>query len=260
MTRKMPMHVQVANALRQRIASGRYRKSGLPPELILMKEFEVSRHTMRSAMQRLVADGLIERRAGKGTRVLRRRTGGQWVGSLDNLLEFPIENIELLDSDSVPAKDYPDIAESFGISPRGRIVRYVRKLNVGDQAVGISHMFVPPHLASQVPPEELDKELLLTLVEEYCGVRAYRARQKSSAGLADRQLARQLDVEVGAPLLMMTRSYTTRDGEKIMHIIIWCRPDRYEHTIDFINEGKDQADAAGKSGSGATRKGILTSA
>jgi len=211
-------------------------------------------------MQRLVADGMIERRAGKGTTVVRRRTGGQWVGSLDNLLEFPIESIELLESKPVPAKDYPDIASSFGISPRGRIVRYVRRLNVNNQVVGISHLFVPPHLASQVPSNELDKELLLTLVEEYGGVRAYRARQSSSAGLADRHLARQLEVEIGAPLLVMNRSYTTRDGEKIMHIILWCRPDRYEHTIDFINESKEQSDGGAKAAVGAVRKGILASA
>jgi GntR family transcriptional regulator len=100
----------------------------------------------------------------------------------------------------------------------------------------------------------------LTLVEEYGGVRAYRARQRTSAGLADRQLARQLEVEVGAPLLLLTRSYTTRDGEKIMHIILWCRPDRYEHTIDFINESKEPSAAAEKATTGTVRKGMLASA
>jgi GntR family transcriptional regulator len=239
MTRsKVPMHLQITNTLRQRIVSGRYRKSGLPAELSLMEEFDVSRHTIRAAMQRLVSDGLIERRAGKGTTVVRHRTAGQWVGSLETLLEFPIESIQFLEAKSHPAKAFPEIAASFGISPKGRIFRFTRKLLVNSEVSGISHLFLRPELASKVPTSELEKELLLTLVEEYGGVRATRAVQTISAAAADRQLARQLEVEVGAPLLVLSRSYTVQDGDKLMHIVLWCRPDRYNHTIEFVNEPK----------------------
>lgn len=239
MTRsKIPMHLQITNALRQRIVSGRYRKLGLPAELSLMQEFGVSRHTIRAAMQRLVTDGLIERRAGKGTTVVRHRTAGQWVGSLETLLEFSIESIQPLDARSFPANDFPEIAASFGISPKARIFRFTRKLLVNSEVAGVSHLFLRPELASKVPTRELKKELLLTLVEEYGGMRATRSVQTISATSADRQLARQLEVEVGAPILVLNRSYTVQDGAKIMHIVLWCRPDRYQHTIEFVNEPK----------------------
>src|SRR5205085_1065842 len=82
--------------------------TGLPPELVLVEEFGVSRHTVRAALQRLVADGLIERRAGLGTTVTKRAAGGSWlIGSLDELLEYQVDQIELLDARLVPGKDFP---------------------------------------------------------------------------------------------------------------------------------------------------------
>ena len=56
------MYQQVANILRDRIAYGIYPKDELlPPEMLLLSEFNVSRHTIREAMRMLVGEGLIER-------------------------------------------------------------------------------------------------------------------------------------------------------------------------------------------------------
>lgn len=61
------MHQVIAEKLRHRIADGAFPDGRVPPELVLMDDFQVSRHTIRAALQRLVTDGLIERRAGSGT-------------------------------------------------------------------------------------------------------------------------------------------------------------------------------------------------
>ena len=62
------MYQQVANVLRDRIAYGIYPKDELlPPEMLLLSEFNVSRHTIREAMRMLVGEGLIERSPGRGT-------------------------------------------------------------------------------------------------------------------------------------------------------------------------------------------------
>jgi DNA-binding FadR family transcriptional regulator len=52
----------LARTLRERIARGVYAK-GVPTESALMAEFGMSRYAVRSALQRLERDGLIERRA-----------------------------------------------------------------------------------------------------------------------------------------------------------------------------------------------------
>ncbi len=64
---KKPLYLQISDALRSEIKSGKY-KSGekLPSENMLARKFSVSRLTAREAMSVLVNEGLIEKYQGKG--------------------------------------------------------------------------------------------------------------------------------------------------------------------------------------------------
>lgn len=54
----VPLHDQLASALRELIHSGRLRpRQSLPPELALVRDLGVSRHTVRHALAELVAKG-----------------------------------------------------------------------------------------------------------------------------------------------------------------------------------------------------------
>ena len=66
-----PLWSQLFEILNERIAENVYEAgSVLPTEAELMKEFSVSRITVRQAMNRLLQEGLISRRRGSGTVVL----------------------------------------------------------------------------------------------------------------------------------------------------------------------------------------------
>lgn len=68
MTRK---YHKIAAELKEKIISGVYPPdSNLPPELQLCTEYDVSRQTIRAALQILVDEGLIQRRQGSGSRIL----------------------------------------------------------------------------------------------------------------------------------------------------------------------------------------------
>ena len=64
-------YLEIASLLRQQILSGTYPpNSMLPTEQQLCAVHEVSRQTIRAALQQLVEEGLIQRRQGSGSRVL----------------------------------------------------------------------------------------------------------------------------------------------------------------------------------------------
>jgi GntR family transcriptional regulator of arabinose operon len=70
--RSAPKHVLIHDEIAAAIASGVYAPGQqLPTEKELVRTFNASRPTVARAMQRLVADGLIDRRAGSGTFVRR---------------------------------------------------------------------------------------------------------------------------------------------------------------------------------------------
>jgi len=64
----MTKHQIISKEIRAEIAAGKYNESGqLPSEAQLVNRFQVSRPTVARALQDLIAEGLIERRAGSGT-------------------------------------------------------------------------------------------------------------------------------------------------------------------------------------------------
>lgn len=70
--RSAPKHILIHDEIAAAIASGAYQPGQqLPTELELVRTFKASRPTVARAMQRLAAEGLVDRRAGSGTFVKR---------------------------------------------------------------------------------------------------------------------------------------------------------------------------------------------
>ncbi len=72
----IPLHVQLLNQLRHLILSGQWTPgSRIPSEPKFQQQLKISRSTIRQALNKAEAEGLIERVAGKGTFVASLPTG-----------------------------------------------------------------------------------------------------------------------------------------------------------------------------------------
>lgn len=241
--KRRPMHREIADQLRQRIASNQYQGSELPRELSLMKEFGVSRHTIRTALQHLVNDGLIERRAGSGTKVTERAKGGIWAaGSLGELIgEFTPDQYLTLSIREEPVDRFPEAAALFGLEKGELIFHILRILTLNDLPYAFVNILALKENARMVPESELGMKPLIQLIEQYAKVRPARVRQVTSASTADEQTARQLGIKAGTAVLHLRRTYFHSGGRPFLHVDLLCRPDRYQHVIDFVHEASPQA-------------------
>src|SRR5690554_816032 len=95
----IPYHVQVEKYLRELIRIKEYAsgESFLPKEESLAKRFGISRNTVRQAIDKLVQEGLVERKRGVGSKVVNQNIStrlDQWISFTKEMKDKGIEVVE----------------------------------------------------------------------------------------------------------------------------------------------------------------------
>jgi len=239
----LPKYHQVYLVLREQLAEGRFVR-GVPGEMHLMKEFGVARVTVRKALERLVADGLIERSPGRGTVAVtpaRERGaepqggGARLTGLLENIVDMGLRtSVKVVRCEVLPASDV--VARQLEV-PSGEPVQ--KAVRVRSSRLGpLSHIttHVPQSIAKAFGRRELARKPILMLIEG-SGVVIGRARQSISAKLADAEVARLLQVDVGSALLAVQRLVFDINGRPVQSLQGLYRPDRYQYQMQLSRVG-----------------------
>lgn len=243
-TLPLPKYHQIYLVLREQLEEGRYDAGGLPGELHLMRDFGVARVTVRRALERLAAEGLIERAPGRGT--VRRSAPaaagaaeapgrGSFNGLLENIVSLGLRTtVRVAACEVVTAPD--GVAERLALPGGSPVQKAVRVRSTRDGPLSHITTFVPALLAAAFGRRELARKPILILLEE-SGVRIGRAEQTISARLADASVARALEVEVGSALLSVSRLTYDTDERPVQWLQGLYRPDRYQYQMQLSRVG-----------------------
>ncbi|NKQ53676.1 GntR family transcriptional regulator [Amycolatopsis sp. K13G38] len=227
-----PKHAQLREILRRSIERELPPGSPIPSERELAERYEVSRLTVRSAIGKLVEEGLLTRARGKGTFTAARRMELQLylMSFTDDMRRRGlVPTTEVLDrtTEIPPATT----ASALGLGHGRPAYRLVRLRRADGVPLALERGWYHPARV----PELLDLDLTASLYEQIArhhGVRFDHARQTVWAEVADRETARLLGIRAGSPLLAFRRISTTR-GEPVEDITSWYRADRYQVSMDL---------------------------
>lgn len=229
-----PLYHQIYMVLREKIRRGEIAQDSIMPgEQDLSRCFEVSRITVKRALNDLAADGFVTRHRGRGTVV----SGGSSVpvvkGSFDTLIEslhiMGLETeVELLEVANVAASE--EIAKQLDVELQSKVQRATRLRKL--QGEPFSHLvtYVPWKIASLYSVKQLASTPLLTVLERV-GAAPIEAEQWITATGADPSVARALDVPTGAPLLKIERVMRGAKGVPVQLIHAHYRPDRFQYHV-----------------------------
>lgn len=216
--------------LRDRIVSGELEPQvRLPSEPALASKHDVSRTTVRRALDQLSQDRLIERRPGAGTFVRGFSSAGRIVVDFANVFNHLLDmgrrtQVRLLSFGYVQPTE--DVAVALGLSPEGRAQRSVRVRLMDDVPFSYLVAHVPEAIGTRFTETELGSTPMLELLER-SGRSAYTAVQTIGAAQAGPEVADALEVPLGAALLSITRVVRSATGQGVEHLYALYRPERY---------------------------------
>ncbi|RAI02973.1 GntR family transcriptional regulator [Acuticoccus sediminis] len=224
--------------LRDQIAAGQLPAgSRLPAEPALADAFNVSRVTIRRALERLAAEQLIDKRPGSGTFV--RKDVAKRQGIIADVANVFTHLREMGRSTEARlltfAYQMPTewIRDALRMEDDERVQVSVRVRHVDGVPFSYLTASVPERIGRAYSREDLAALPLLELIER-SGHSAETATQDISATLASPDVAEALDLSVGAPLISLTRAVYGRDGEGLEYLQALYRPDRYSLQMDLV--------------------------
>jgi GntR family transcriptional regulator len=230
-----PLYRQVCDQLRAELDRGLWKPGDmLPTEAELGAVYGVSVGTVRQAVMSLVREGLIVRRPGKGSFVTRldgSRSLARFFrfreGASGKALDPAIRVVAMKKLRAAPAP----IAEAMQLG-RCDPVLFLRRTLVQDHTpICIYDSYLPYDRVAGLERETLGEKRLYRALEEHLGVHVVAAEEKLRAGVVTGDEAELLEVEDGAPVILIERTAYTHTGVVIEWRRTMGRSDQFVYRI-----------------------------
>lgn len=227
---KLPFYHQLYEILRQNIVRGEWQPDDmLPSEVELMERYNVSRITVRQALDELVNEGLIYRQRGRGTFVA-HPTVDQ---ALTRIISFTedmrqrgfIPGTEVLFSGLEPAP--PEVAEKLQLEPGTELVRLDRLRLADNEPMSMEESHLVHRYCPGILQHDYAANPLREVLEQHYDIRLVRAKQTIRAIAAPRKIADKLSIPANTPLLYIERISYSSQNIPVEFLRLYHRGDRY---------------------------------
>lgn len=219
-----PLHRQLRDLMMARIEAGEWSPGTyLPSESRLAEDYGVAVGTLRKALLDMAAEGVVQRRQGKGTVVVSHDSDAVLfrffnLRGPDGRRLRPESRVLSRARIAACSAD----ADALGLPPRAQVIRITRVRDIGGTPVLYEHILLD---AARFGRLETDPDILPnTLYQLYqteMGATVHRAREALRAVSADKACARELGIAEGTPLLQIRRVALDYGGAPIELRLSW---------------------------------------
>ena len=229
-----PRYHQLYVSLRSWVQDGSYRPGQqIPTEPKLCELFDVSRITVRKAITELVREGWLVKHQGKGTFVESSRA--RPAAALDMAqMRSQIADLaaatEVRDLQIAELDPDEETRAALQLEAGARVQRATHIRVLAGVPLGLITTWVPVDIAARVEPREMSRYPMFELLGR-AGVALADADQWIGATLAGVEAARALTVDVGAPLLRISRIVYAEGGRAVERVLAMYRADAYQYRM-----------------------------
>lgn len=234
MVSSLPVYIQIHDKIKNDIEHGVWKIGDrLPSERELATQFNVSRMTLRQAIQTLADEGILERKIGSGTYVARKKVQEKMTGTT-SFTDIMLSQNRVPSSKTVSyyvAKPSSSEMEKLKLKENEQIVRMERIRFADDLPICFEVASVPYSLVDQYSKTEITSSFYKTL-EEKGGNKIGHANQTISAMLASEQIADYLKIKRGDAILRLRQISYFENGIPFEYVRTQYVGNRFEFYLE----------------------------
>lgn len=229
----VPLYYKLAEIIQLKIEEGEYKKGQMiPSERELCKIYDMSRITVRRAIDQLVTQGKLEKVQGKGTFVVSKSI----VQNLGNIYSFSqemekqgkISSTVLVERKIILADN--KLANHLGINENDEVI-YIERLRCAeDIAVMVEKTYFKYDKYKYLMDLDLSKETLYKSLEEKFGVRIDKAIETFKACQLNDYECGLLNTPKHQYGLLVSRTTYSKDVP-VCYAVIVSKGDTFEFTV-----------------------------
>lgn len=227
------LYIKIMNDIKEKINTGVYDiGSALPTEKKLIKEYAVSRITVRKAVEELVKLNLVEKRRGSGTYVLGKQYSHELRGlagtteileGCNKIVKYRVFQFSLI-------TDNAAVHKMLGMQ-EGEPLYYIRRVKyVDDNPHIVEDSYMPVSLFPDLNISTLEKSKF-AYVERDKGMDIQGSRQEFMAVEPDPVIMDMLNMEKSHPVMNLRSISNLVDGRRFDYTEAWFHPNAHKLAI-----------------------------
>lgn len=229
------LYLQIKDVLIKRIQTGAWKPNTLiPTEQELIKEFDVSRTTIRQAITILVQNGLLEKKQGRGTVVKAQNLIGN-LGKLRGFAEEVVERGQTPHSKLLRAEFREDLYHENDMLKvnEGEPILLVERIRFADEVpIALERTCWPKEIGDILIQCDLNQAKYYEVLEQH-NYYLKKANERITAINATIHEADSLGIRPGEALLEMTRLSRGLNDHPIEYTKTKYRSDQYHYNIEL---------------------------
>ena len=230
-----PKYFQLEELLRKQLANWKTNRP-IPTEFELCEKYEVSRTTVRKALDDLEREGLLYRVQGIGTFTmpvkLRERFVQRSAGFYEDMVSRGYTvSTRVLEHSVVRASQ--QVASELQLAAGEKVVKMVRLRLIDNDPILISTSFVSHRRFPDLINDDLTHASLYQLLREKYGVNLTHGTRLVEAASCTPEEARLLHIKPNTPLLVVSGTVFDKEGHPVEHGFARHRGDRSQVEIEI---------------------------
>ena len=234
MVSKLPVYLKIHDQIKKEIEEGKWLVGDrLPSERELSETFNVSRMTLRQAIQTLADEGILERKIGSGTYVARRKVQEKMIGTT-SFTDIMLSQGRVPSSRAVSyffTAPSSSEMEKLQLTKDELILRMERIRLADDIPICFEVASIPEKLIRKFSKAEITSSLYRTL-EEKGQKKIGGANQTITAMIASEKIAEYLAIRKGDAILRMRQVSFLEDGSPFEYVRSQYVGNRFEFFLE----------------------------